>query len=88
MTIKEKLRTAREPIRRPGIVVRAPPRRRALRTNERDNLPVDSELVDVVPGGLVLVRIDRERDAGEYVEPACRVHHRVPRRSIAQELLG
>jgi hypothetical protein len=33
----------------------------------------------VVPGGLVPVRIDRERDAGEYVEPACWVHHRVPR---------
>jgi hypothetical protein len=33
----------------------------------------------VVPGGLVPVRIDRERDTGEYVEPACWVHHRVPR---------
>lgn len=33
----------------------------------------------VVPGGLVPIRIDRERDTGEYLEPACWVHHRVPR---------
>lgn len=32
----------------------------------------------VIPGALVPVEIDRERDVGEYQEPACWVHHRVP----------
>jgi GNAT superfamily N-acetyltransferase len=32
----------------------------------------------VIPGALVPVEIDRERDHGEYREPACWVHHRVP----------
>jgi GNAT superfamily N-acetyltransferase len=31
----------------------------------------------VVPGGLVPIDVDRERDIGEYVEPACWVRHRV-----------
>ena len=31
----------------------------------------------VVPGALVPVDIDRERDLGEYLEPACWIHHRV-----------
>jgi hypothetical protein len=31
----------------------------------------------VVPGALVPVEIDRERDVGDYREPACWVHHRV-----------
>jgi hypothetical protein len=31
----------------------------------------------VVPGALVPVEIDRERDIGEYLEPACWVRHRV-----------
>ena len=31
----------------------------------------------VVPGALVPVEIDGERDAGEYVEPACWMRHRV-----------
>jgi hypothetical protein len=31
----------------------------------------------VVPGALVPVEIDRERNVGEYVEPACWVRHRV-----------
>jgi hypothetical protein len=31
----------------------------------------------VVPGALVPVEIDRERDVGEYTEPACWVRHRV-----------
>jgi hypothetical protein len=31
----------------------------------------------VVPGALVPVEIDRERDIGEYIEPACWVRHRV-----------
>jgi GNAT superfamily N-acetyltransferase len=30
----------------------------------------------VVPGALVPVAIDLERDVGEYLEPACWVHHR------------
>jgi hypothetical protein len=31
----------------------------------------------VVPGALVPVEIDRERDVGEYTEPACWMRHRV-----------
>jgi GNAT superfamily N-acetyltransferase len=31
----------------------------------------------VVRGALVPVDIDRERDVGEYLEPACWVHHRI-----------
>ena len=31
----------------------------------------------VIPGALVPVEIDRERDVGEYAEPACWVRHRV-----------
>jgi hypothetical protein len=31
----------------------------------------------VIPGGLVPVSVDRERDVGVYVEPACWVLHRV-----------
>jgi hypothetical protein len=31
----------------------------------------------VVPGALVPVEIDRERDIGEYIEPACWMRHRV-----------
>jgi hypothetical protein len=31
----------------------------------------------VVTGALVPVEIDRERDIGEYIEPACWVRHRV-----------
>jgi hypothetical protein len=34
----------------------------------------------VVPGALVPVELDRERDIGEYIEPACWVHHRVEAR--------
>jgi hypothetical protein len=33
----------------------------------------------VIPGALVPVEVDRERDIGEYLEPACWVRHRVPR---------
>lgn len=33
----------------------------------------------VVPGALVPLKVDRERDVGEYLEPACWVRHRVPR---------
>lgn len=32
----------------------------------------------VVPGALVPVEVDREKDLGQYVEPACWVGHRVP----------
>jgi hypothetical protein len=32
----------------------------------------------VIPGALVPVEVDRERDVGEYVEPGCWVRHRVP----------
>jgi hypothetical protein len=31
----------------------------------------------VIPGALVPVQIDRERDLGEYQEPACWVRHRI-----------
>jgi hypothetical protein len=31
----------------------------------------------VVPGALVPVEIDRDRDVGEYLEPGCWVRHRV-----------
>jgi hypothetical protein len=31
----------------------------------------------VVPGALVPIEIDRERDIGEYLEPACWIRHRV-----------
>jgi hypothetical protein len=31
----------------------------------------------VVPGGLVPVAIDRERDVGDYVEPGCWIRHRI-----------
>ena len=31
----------------------------------------------VVPGALVPIQIDRERDIGEYLEPACWIRHRV-----------
>lgn len=34
----------------------------------------------VVPDALVPVDIDRERDVGEYIEPACWVRHRLPPR--------
>lgn len=34
----------------------------------------------VVPGALVPVQIDRERDVGEYIEPACWIHHQVAKR--------
>jgi GNAT superfamily N-acetyltransferase len=34
----------------------------------------------VVPGALVPVEIDRERDIGHYLEPACWMRHRVPER--------
>jgi GNAT superfamily N-acetyltransferase len=30
----------------------------------------------VVPGALVPVEVDRDRDVGEYLEPACWMHHR------------
>lgn len=33
----------------------------------------------VVPGALVPLKVDRDRDVGEYLEPACWVRHRVPR---------
>jgi hypothetical protein len=33
--------------------------------------------VYVVPGALVPIEIDRERDIGEYLEPACWIRHRV-----------
>jgi hypothetical protein len=32
---------------------------------------------DVVPGALVPVEIDRERDLGDYREPACWMRHRI-----------
>jgi hypothetical protein len=38
-------------------------------------LPQSGEYV--IPEALVPVTIDRERDVGEYVEPACWMHHRV-----------
>lgn len=31
----------------------------------------------VVPEALVPIKVDRERDLGEYLEPACWMHHRV-----------
>jgi hypothetical protein len=34
---------------------------------------------NVIPGALVPVEVDRERDIGEYLEPACCVRHRVAR---------
>jgi hypothetical protein len=37
----------------------------------------------VVPGGLVPVEVDRERDVGEYVEPGCWMRHRVPPAMVA-----
>jgi hypothetical protein len=33
----------------------------------------------VVPGALVPLKVDRDRDVGEDLEPACWVRHRVPR---------
>lgn len=36
--------------------------------------------VYVVPGALVPIEIDRERDVGRYLEPACWVRHRVAAR--------
>ena len=36
----------------------------------------------VIPGGLVPVSVDRERDLGVYVEPACWVRHRVGEATI------
>jgi hypothetical protein len=35
--------------------------------------------LNVVPGAPVPLKVDRDRDVGEYLEPACWVRHRVPR---------
>jgi hypothetical protein len=36
--------------------------------------------VYIVPGALVPIEIDRERDVGQYLEPACWIGHRVEAR--------
>lgn len=49
---------------------------------EWTGMPMPESGSYVLPGGLVPLEIDRERDVGEYVEPGCWVRHRVS----AQEL--
>ena len=34
----------------------------------------------VVPGALVPIEVDRERDVGRYLEPACWIRHRAAAR--------